>query len=199
MFTNIINKLKSRPSTTNVYNPYKNNKIANNLKLYFEYLYTKNQKDILLIGEAPGYLGCKITGIPFTSGDLFKNSEIEMFKALNQDIYLEKVEGELTATIVWELLKNKEKLPVLWNSFPFHPFTEDDENSNRAPSAKEIKEGEWYIQELVRIFDPKTIAAIGRKGEKTLKRLYHDDIQYIRHPSYGGKAEFINGMNKILL
>ncbi len=26
--------------------------------------------EVLLIGEAPGYKGCKITGIPFTSGEV---------------------------------------------------------------------------------------------------------------------------------
>lgn len=51
MFTNIINKLKSRPSTKNVFNPYLNEAVANNLKIYFEYLYSTGQKDILLIGS----------------------------------------------------------------------------------------------------------------------------------------------------
>ena len=183
MFTNIINKLRARPSTENVFNPYLNEAVANNLKMYFEYLYSTKQKDVLLIGEAPGYAGCRITGIPFTSGELFKNSELEIFKELKQDIILEKIEGEKTATMVWNYLENKKKLPIFWNSFPFHPFNKNNETSNRAPSNEEIEEGKFYIQELVEIFKPKTIASIGRKGEKVLKNIYpNNKIQYIRHP-----------------
>ena len=200
MFTSIINKLKLRPSTNTVFNPYRNEAVANNLNLYFEYLYSTNQKDVLLIGEAPGYAGCRITGIPFTSGELFSNSKLEIFKKLNQDISLEKIEGEKTASIVWNYLEKKSNLPVFWNSFPFHPFNTDNEKSNRAPTNEEIKEGKIYIQELVEIFKPKIIASIGRKGEKVLKSIYPDKhIKYIRHPSYGGKTDFIRGMDEILI
>ncbi|SFV61367.1 hypothetical protein MNB_SV-3-1071 [hydrothermal vent metagenome] len=199
MFANIINKLRLRPSTDTVFNPYQNEAVANNLKLYFEYLYSTNQKDVLLIGEAPGYAGCRITGIPFTSGELFRNSELEIFKKLNQDIFLEKIEGEKTASIVWNYLENKSKLPVFWNSFPFHPFNTNNEKSNRTPTNEEIEEGKIYIQELVEIFKPKIIASIGRKGEKVLKNIYpNNHIIYIRHPSYGGKSDFIRGMDEIL-
>ena len=198
MFTNIINKLKQRPSSENVFNPYQNETVANNLKLYFEYLYSTNQKEVLLIGEAPGYAGCRITGIPFTSGDLFRNSNLEIFKSLNPNIFLDKIEGEKTATIVWEYLKNKEELPIFWNSFPFHPFNVNKPNSNRTPTNEEIIEGKFYIQELIEIFNPKLIASIGRKGEKILKNIYpNEDIEYIRHPSNGGKQDYIKGMNKI--
>ncbi len=199
MFTNLIDKLKYRNSTKNTFNPYQNDKVAKNLKLYFEYLYNRKQTDVLLIGEAPGYAGCRITGIPFTSGELIRNSNIDILKILNPNIFLDKIESEKTATIVWDYLKNKNKLPIFWNSFPFHPFNIGDESSNRAPSDEEIDEGKFYIQELVKIFKPKTIASIGRKGEKILKNIYpNEHIQYIRHPSYGGKLDFISGMDRIL-
>jgi len=198
MFTKIINELKKTSSSNTIFNPYKNDKIANNLKLYFEYLYKNNHNNILLIGEAPGYKGCRITGIPFTSGELFINSEIKIFKDLKDNIFLEKIDNENTATIIWDYLENKDNLPILWNAFPFHPFNADNQKSNRAPNNEEIQQGKYYIQELIKIFNPKIIASIGRKGEKVLKDLYpKNNIKYIRHPSYGGKSDFIQGMNEV--
>ncbi len=100
--------------------------------------------------------------------------------------------------MIWEYLEKKGQLPIFWNSFPFHPFNEDKPNSNRAPTNDEIEEGKFYIKELIHIFNPKIIAAIGRKGEKTLKTMNPTkNIEYIRHPSNGGKSEFTEGMNKI--
>ena len=198
MFTTIINELRKRTSSNTVFNPYQNEKVANNLQLYFEYLYKNNQNNILFIGEAPGYKGCRITGIPFTSGELFTNSEIKIFKDLKDEIFLEKIESENTATIIWNYLKNKDNLPIFWNSFPYHPFNIDNPKSNRAPNNEEIEEGKFYIEELVKIFNPKIIASIGRKGEKILKDMYpNNNIKYIRHPSYGGKTDFIKGMDEI--
>ena len=71
--------------------------------------------------------------------------------------------------------------------------------TNRAPSAKEVEEGQWYIKELIKIFEPRTIAAIGRKGEIALEKLnLKTKIKYIRHPSYGGKADFIKHINEVM-
>ena len=195
----MIKKLRKRASTKNVFNPYKNRALANNLEKYFEYLYENSHMDVLLIGEAPGYTGCRITGVPFTSATLFQNSELEIFKVFNHERSLEAVANERTAMIVWDYLADKKELPIFWNAFPFHPFKPNNERSNRAPTSKEIEEGSVYIQELVSIFKPTKITAVGRKGEQALKSIYpYDEIIYIRHPSYGGKSEFCRGMDKIL-
>jgi len=199
MFKKFIDRLSKRESTDTVYNPYTNPKIANNLRLYLEYLFENTKNDILLIGEAPGHRGCRITGIPFTSGETIINSKLDFFQKNKDDIFLSKIESETTATIVYELLERKNKLPIFWNSFPFHPYNLNNNTSNRAPNNEEIEEGKVYIQELVSLFNPSTIAAIGRKGEKTLKNIFPDNnIQYIRHPSHGGKNHFISGMELIL-
>ena len=199
MFEEFLKKLNQKESDNKVFNPYKNEKILQNLQFYLEYLYKHNHTNILLIGEAPGYKGCRITGIPFTSSELFvKTSNIKIFNDLKEKVFLEKIEHENTATIIWEYLKNKNELPILWNSFPYHPFNINNPKSNRTPTNKEIEESKYFIKELVKIFNPKIIAAIGRKGEKVLHQIYpNKNIEYIRHPSYGGKKEFINGMEKI--
>jgi len=198
MFREFLQKLKQKKSNDRVFNPYQNDKILQNLKSYFEYLYKYNHTNILLIGEAPGYKGCRITGIPFTSSELFTKSDIKIFKDLKDTVFLEKIEHENTASIIWEYLKSKNELPIFWNSFPYHPFNVNNPKSNRPPTNEEIEEGKYFIKELVKIFNPKIIAAIGRKGEKVLSEIYpNQTIEYIRHPSYGGKKKFIEGMEQI--
>ena len=41
----------------------------------------------------------------------------------------------------------------MWNAFPFHPYKERNEESNRAPLAKEVKVGKLFIELLNRFFD----------------------------------------------
>lgn len=46
-------------------NPYRDEVCKYNLLNYLQHL-KSNKVDIMLIGEAPGYRGCALTGIPFT-------------------------------------------------------------------------------------------------------------------------------------
>lgn len=55
-------------------NPYRNEVCRYNLKHYLDYL-SGRRVDIMLIGEAPGYRGCALTGIPFTDEVQLKLSE----------------------------------------------------------------------------------------------------------------------------
>ena len=199
MFHEFIKRLTTRDSSSTVFNPYSNKKVANNLKLYFEYILKNQDEYVLLIGEAPGYAGCRITGIPFTSGVTITNSSLPIFKAIKKQIFLKTIESEKTATIVWDYLESRGKIPVFWNSFPFHPHDKDDQLSNRAPTSDEIEEGKYFIESLVEKFKPKVIAAIGRKGERALNNIFPDkNIEYIRHPSRGGKSDFLKGIDNIL-
>lgn len=195
-----INDLANFQNTSTVTNPYLNSDVANNLKLYLETMSKCTSKPILLVGEAPGFKGCKITGIPFTSGTVFERFDHPILKEIKDDIVVSKVEAEKTATIVWEYLTQKSTIPLFWNSFPFHPHHEYNENSNRAPTNEEINIGMSYLQRLESIFQPVVIAGIGRKGELCAKKAFPDkEVMYIRHPSNGGKSDFIKGMNKLII
>lgn len=85
---------------------------------------------------------------------------------------------------------SKDKMiPLLWNSFPYHPYKGNDKKTNRPPSADEIEIGRSFIDELKIIFDisEENVYAIGRKAQKALG--FKEDYHYIRHPSYGGKEK----------
>lgn len=197
--TEFITKLQKQKNTQTVSNPYLELGVSENLEIYIESMLKTNGKRILLVGEAPGYKGCKITGIPFTSGKVFKNVNHPILAAIKDKLILKKIESENTATIVWNYLDTKENTPLFWNSFPYHPHPSNNENKNRAPTDEEIEYGVKFLHALNKIFKPKVIAGIGYSGVDCAKRAFPDqEITYIRHPSFGGKSEFIEGMNEII-
>ena len=195
----LLNKLASFPNSEMVGNPYAEKYAVDNLRYYFEYMLNQSGKRILLVGEAPGHKGCRITGIPFTSGRAFHEIPHPMLIALKDKIQLPSIEAESTATIVWSFLSEKDTTPLFWNSFPFHPHPAGINNKNRPPSDAEVIFGSEILGELHQIYNPDFVAGIGHKGISALKRIFPDqEFQYIRHPSNGGKPQFVEGMNNVI-
>lgn len=192
-----ISRLSNVPKTNGTTNLYfgdsQQSKIRkNNLRVYLTKMKDINPK-FLILGEAPGYKGCRLTGIAFTSekvlfeNPFFKNEPIQF---INEQ---KKPESEISATIVWtELLKFNEK-PLIWNIFPFHPHATDNIRTNRTPTQTELDEGKNFLIQLLEIFEIQKILALGRKPESQLSDI---EIQstYIRHPANGGKNQFIAGL-----
>lgn len=194
--------LAARESSDTVFNQYEDPTIINNLRVYLEYLQEEfSQEDnprIFLVGEAPGYNGCRLTGIPFTSGILIRKARHKIFRKIGRYIHLKQTRSEATATIFWEFFEDHYPLPLLWNSFPFHPHESKEQESNRKPTTVERKEGITYLLTLCDTFRPWVICALGRVAEITLKELFpFDEVTYIRHPSRGGKIEFLKGMKTV--
>jgi len=197
MLRELLDILSKRESSEIGFNQYQDKDILNNLRLYLSYLIRNNPK-ILLIGEAPGYRGCRLTGIPFTSGVVIKNAKHKIFKEIGSEIKLHQVVYENTAAILWDFLGNEMPVPILWNAFPFHPHERGMHESNRKPNVQELAEGKIYLKIVYDIFKPKKLCSLGRVGEIKLRELFPtEETIYIRHPSRGGKKNFINGMLKI--
>ncbi len=195
----LIEELRSFPNTAYVTNPYLVDAVAENLRIYLEEMCSISGRRVLLVGEAPGYRGCGITGIPFTSGAVIEKLDHPIFESLRERLWLSKIESENTASIVWNYLLDKDKTPLFWNSFPFHPHPINNPKKNRAPTREEIQFGVGMLKNIYELFRPDSVAGIGRCGVSCAGSAYPDKkISYIRHPSYGGKTDFVEGMDKIL-
>ena len=144
----------------------------------------------VLVGEAPGYRGCRLTGVPFTSERLLLERVVG---AGGYEIAGAPPTAEATATIVWQTLAALPTLPLLWNAYPFHPHQPGDSLSNRAPRLSELLAGEPYFRALSSLFDLHKVLAVGRKAEMALARwgVAHTAV---RHPSHGGKRAFQAGV-----
>jgi uracil-DNA glycosylase len=131
-----------------------------------EYLEAYAGAPILLIGEAPGYRGARVSGIPFTSERQLTGSG----------------PAEATATIVRDALADLEVDALCWNVVPTHPGTE---SSNRRPARSEVEESISFLSDLAR---GRRILAVGRLAEAVT------GAPYIRHPARGGAARFRAGL-----
>ncbi len=156
----------------------------------------------VMIFEAPGYRGCRWTGIPVTSerimlpgiakwGGLFG----EGYQATSDvpDGY-----AEMTASILWNaLIDLADEPPLIWNTVPLHPHKEGQPMSNRTPRMGEQRAGGTLFADLLTIFPCKEILAVGRTAQRMLAEYGYESIP-LRHPSQGGKPEFIRGLMKAL-
>jgi uracil-DNA glycosylase family 4 len=132
------------------------------------YLEARSDAEILLVGEAPGYRGARVSGLPFTSERQLTGTG----------------PAEATATIVHRVLTELglEERVLLWNVVPTHPGTA---RSNRRPTAAEVAEGARFARELAR---GRRVLAVGRLAQAALR------AEYVRHPSHGGAVAFREGL-----
>ena len=154
--------------------------------------------EFLLVGEAPGYRGCRLTGIPFTSEHILFKERFQVF-ADNGYKKTDECSGyrrEPTATIIWSILNNFNFYPLLWNAYPFHPFESGNLESNRKPTESERDIGSVFLMKLIKLFevDTQKVVAIGKIAELSLKKYINPNCKYLRHPSRGGKSKFIRDL-----
>jgi uracil-DNA glycosylase len=137
-----------------------------------EYLESRTRASVLLVGEAPGYRGARVSGIPFTS-------ERQLTGALP---------GEATATIVQRVLAELVIVEdvLLWNVVPTHPGSA---TSNRPPTRAEIEAGRLFVEPLA---GDRLVVAVGRVAQRAL------GVGAVRHPSHGGARAFRTGLLECL-
>ena len=137
------------------------------------YLAARHDAPIVLVGEAAGYRGARVSGIAFTSERQLTGAG----------------PSEASATIVHRTLAELGLADdvVLWNVVPTHPGTA---SSNRPPTRVEVEAGSAFLTELTR---GRTVVAVGRVAAAVL------DAPYVRHPARGGAAAFADGLRRMLV
>jgi uracil-DNA glycosylase len=131
-----------------------------------DYLERRSGTRLLLVGEAAGYRGARVSGLPFTSERQLTGTG----------------PAEATATIVQRTLEELELDALCWNVVPTHPGTE---TSNRRPTAGEVATSLPFLHELSR---GRRVIAVGRLAAKVT------GAPYVRHPSHGGATSFRAGL-----
>ncbi|MFG3585506.1 uracil-DNA glycosylase [Streptomyces sp. NPDC047990] len=171
-----------------------------NLRRYLE-LMDSTRPRMLLIGEAPGYRGHAVTGIPFMSvaqlrarpGLITGGPDGDGFEIPVNPAAL----SEASSTVVWRTVAAlRGPLPMFWPVYPNHPHEPGRPDTNRPPRAAEIAEGTPIALALTTAFRIKTVVAVGRKAQDALARNGVTAIP-VRHPAQGGARIFATQLARI--
>lgn len=204
----LITTLAEADTASDAYNEYAPNHANNairraNLKLYLGAM-AERMPDTLMVMEAPGYRGCRLTGVPVTSRKIMLEGvpEVDMFGEAKgfqnvDEAGFERVYGEQSATIVWGTLANLGVVPFIWNTFPFHPHKKDQPLTNRKPRKPETRLGGEILQQVIDLWQFKQLIAIGNVAYDTMTGLDIACVK-VRHPAQGGKNDFVAGLTTIL-
>ena len=158
------------------------------------------QPGYLLIGEASGYQGCRISGIPFTSERLIMEGVVPRLPHEGARLSTrDKPWSEPSATIVWGTLRalGIAERTILWNAFPWHPHASAKPHSNRTPSPAECTQGLPVLEALLSLFPLVQVLAVGRHAERALLQIERA-APALRHPAMGGASAFRQGLKAAL-
>lgn len=135
------------------------------------YLVTHSDASYFLVGEAPGYRGARVSGLPFTSERQLTGAG----------------PAEPTATVVRAALRELELEDdvLCWNVVPTHPGTA---TTNRRPTRAEVEAGRPFLERLAR---RRRVLAVGRLAQAVT------GAPYVRHPSHGGASAFRDALRAL--
>ena len=172
-----------------------------NLELYLEEMLDRPPK-VLLLGEAPGFRGMRITGVPFTNRTMLQGpaNSFGLFgpgKGYSLPAEAAEVAAEPTATVMWEVLAELQFLPLLWSACPWHTHIPGKPQSNRTPTVADVRLGTPFRQSLAELFRIETVVAVGNVAHRSLLSSGMD-VPKVRHPSHGGRSGFKSGLEELL-
>ncbi|HKX80033.1 MAG TPA: uracil-DNA glycosylase [Novosphingobium sp.] len=158
---------------------------------------TSAEVDAIWVGRDLGFRGGRRTGLALTD-DVNFHSHLSRWGISRSKPTVGHPVAERTATIVWEMLAHIPTPIFLWNVFPLHPHDPGDPFTNRAHNARERRAGTEILDALVRLLRPKRLIAVGNDADKVLLQISGDtSVVKVRHPSYGGQAEFIRQISEL--
>ena len=164
---------------------------------------------LVFVGEAPGYQGCRFSGIAMTSermlcGRVSGVGPSDIFTGPKQPTSLlalfPRTATEPTATVAWRCLLELGLPPttfLFWNAFPLHPYKSGRPMTNRAPTAAELQATAHVLPALLDLAPDATVVAVGRVAQRVLGDAGLD-VPAVRHPANGGAALFRQQVRDLL-
>lgn len=202
-----VEKLAQTPAPPDSTNQYAHDNPRNavrrgNLTRYLQQMQQRAPR-VMLVAEAPGYKGMRLTGVPFSSRHHIETGVMNGTLMGIQNGYVVPDDPDLpghreqTATIVWNTLEPLGVAPIHWNSYPFHPHKPGEPLTNRKPRVAEIELGRAFLGLMLGMFPVEQIVAVGNTAHDALARIGMD-VPKVRHPAQSGKRDFVAGINALL-
>ncbi|KQB97388.1 uracil-DNA glycosylase [Loktanella sp. 1ANDIMAR09] len=142
-----------------------------------------------------GYRGGRRTGLALTD----EAHLLEHGRLLGGVDFMRATRGpeikERTASVIWHMIMRIDEPLFLWNAFPLHPHLADNPMTNRCHTSGERNAMSWVLHELLDILKPDQVFTIGGDARRCVMNLGVESVAF-RHPSYGGKTQFIQEVEK---
>ena len=141
---------------------------------------------ILLLGEAPGWRGMTVTGVPFTSV-----REVEAGVLPGLELPPEpQAPWEASSRVFWEAMGQLARpAPAVVAGLPAPPVRGRPPQTNRTPRSSEVRAGGPVAVELIRALGIEVVVAVGRKAQGALAEA-GIEAPAVRHPAQGGARMF---------
>ncbi|MCO6364376.1 uracil-DNA glycosylase [Paracoccus sp. 08] len=152
--------------------------------------------DTIWVARDLGYRGGRRTGIPLTDEAHLQDASSLFAGAHLSRSTIGPPVAERTATVTWGQLNSIGKPVMLWNVFPLHPHAPGNAMTNRCHKKSERLATWPFMLALLKLLKPRKLVAIGQDAGLALADL-QIDVSVVRHPSYGGQADFIAGIQDI--
>lgn len=206
-----VHTLRALPALANVFNPWRDCDPAldaharaphvrgENLRRYLAMRAQRTK--LLFVGEAPGYQGCRFSGIAMTSERILLGNKPgiaseavfagEKHRTSRASLFARGA-NEPTASIVWSRLLGMGLEPhefAFWNAFACHPHRAGEPLSNRAPSRAEVAALAHVLPQMIALIRPRQVVAVGNVARALLAAL-GVPAHCVRHSAMGGAARF---------
>ena len=165
-----------------------------NLRAFLEAL-SGDEVDSIWIARDLGYRGGRRTGLPLTD-DIHLKTFSDVYGLSLSRATKGTPMAERTAAIIWKVLTQLDRPVFLWNIFPLHPFEPGEPLSNRCHTRAEREMFSDLLFTLLQMLRPRRLIGIGRDAQNALADMGLD-CHAIRHPSFGGQTEFLQGMSEL--
>ncbi|HLH89986.1 MAG TPA: uracil-DNA glycosylase [Xanthobacteraceae bacterium] len=150
----------------------------------------------LWIGRDLGYRGGRRTGLALTD-DMHVSVHAARWGVATDRYTKGQPVKERTAEIAWRVLERIDVPVFLWNVFPLHPHEPERPFTNRSHRARERAAGEEMLSELMSLVRPEVVVALGADAARSSARMAPALTVRVRHPSYGGQAQFLSQMSEL--
>jgi hypothetical protein len=158
---------------------------------------SQQEVDAIWIGRDLGHRGGRRTGMALTD-DVHVGVHSARWGVTAKRATKGEAVIERTATVIWSFLLKIQEPIFLWNVFPLHPFISGEPFTNRPHNARERRVGEEVLREIIAIIEPRRFIAIGNDAANVVARMAEErEVTKVRHPSYGGEAEFLRQIRNL--
>lgn len=184
----LLQSLKSKEHSDTIFNQYRGKESIPyyNLSIYLNMVSCFKIKS-LFIDISPGYKNCAVTGIPLTNEFILFNNQSGCPLFGYKYGYKKNINcntlPDISTTLFWTDVNMIDKAPLLWYCHPFHSHLKFDSQSNRMPSRGEIQMGVKYLFNIIGIFKPEKIFALGNDVSEHLNEFRIKHIK-LRHPFF---------------